>query len=91
MDPMKKDRKERVFLLSISPSLMKLRTSSSTTKSLSMRVYAKGLRVLRKRILRRVCGGNTKGVDWLLDFYEKKKQELVTWQSYRVDQHSSGT
>jgi hypothetical protein len=60
MDPMKKDRKEdRVFLLSISPLLMKLRKSSSTTKSLSVRVYAKGIRVLRKRILRRVCGGNT--------------------------------
>ena len=59
MDPMKKDRTERVFLLGISPLLMKLRKSSSTTKSLSVRVYAKGIRVLRKRILRRVCGGNT--------------------------------
>ena len=52
MDPIKKDKKERAFLLSISPTLMKLRMSSSRMKSLSVR--------LRNIIMRRVCGGNTK-------------------------------
>jgi hypothetical protein len=34
MDPMKKDKKERVFFLSISPSSMKLRMTSSRTQTI---------------------------------------------------------
>jgi hypothetical protein len=36
-----------VFLLSISPSLMKLRMTSSRTKSLTVRIWAECIRVLR--------------------------------------------
>ncbi len=53
MDPMKKDKKDRPFLLSISPSLMKLRMLSSRMKSW-LRICTEGIRVLRKIILRRV-------------------------------------
>ncbi len=38
MDPMKKDKKDSVFLLSISPSSMKLRMTSSRTKSVTVRI-----------------------------------------------------
>jgi ribosomal protein L28 len=49
MDPMKKDKKERFFLLSISPSSMKLRMTSSRTQRIkSVRICAKCIRVLRK-------------------------------------------
>jgi len=54
MDPMKKDKKDRPFLLSISTSLMKLRMLSSRMKSWSVRICAEGIRALRKMILRRV-------------------------------------
>jgi hypothetical protein len=61
MDPMKKDKKERFFFRSISPSSMKLRMTSLRTQTiLSVIICAECIRVLRKRILLRVCGGNTK-------------------------------
>jgi ribosomal protein L28 len=61
MDPMKKEKKRGFFLLSISPSSMKLRMTSSRTQGfLSVTICAECIRVLKKTILRRVFGGNTK-------------------------------
>ena len=61
MDPMKKEKKRSFFLLSISPSSMKLRMTSSRTQGfLSVTLCAESIRVLKKTILRRVFGGNTK-------------------------------
>jgi hypothetical protein len=56
MDPMKKEKKRGFFLLS-----MKLRMTSLRTQGfMSVTICAEYIRVLKKTILRRVFGGNTK-------------------------------
>jgi hypothetical protein len=69
---------------------MKLRMTSSRTQTiLSVWICAECIRVLRKRILRRVCGGNTK-LSWLVfGHLPNKFQESATWRSCQVDLHNS--
>ena len=54
-------KREVFFLISISPSSIILRMTSSRTQGfLSVTLRAESMRVLKKTILQRVFGGNTK-------------------------------
>ncbi len=92
MDPMKKDRKERdcfAKYLSIVDEMEDEQFNDEESVRESIHQRYKGAK--KDNSAQSVWRKYKTELTGLWTFAKKKFQELVTWQSYQVDQHSSGT